>query len=672
MGQRDPVYTPRDYKRLAEQGYEWNTWVYACVNEVSRTCKGIPWVVYQGQGESGARMVRALREGRSDVGARRAIKQAVDRKDLREVHDHPLLKLLARPNPEQGGGAFWEAYFGYWQLAGNSYIEAVRLQNRPPIELWPLRPDRMKVLPNPQNRIGGYVYTAGGGQVRFAPGEVLHSKFWHPTNDWYGMSPIEAAARSIDGDNAAQAWNTAMVQNGARPSGALSTEGELTSEQKIDLKDQLDNRSRPEAAGRALLLEGGLSWVEMGLTPRDMDWLNQQKWGLKRIAAAFGVPMPLIDPESSATYANYKTARIALYQDTVLPLMDHARDDLNGWLVPMFDESLLLAYDPDSIEALQQDRADAWERTDDVRLTIDERRTAVGLDPLPNGLGEVIVLGTGESIVPVEDLLAPPATGGDQTADDAPAKPASGGKQTKSQPWWTLSAESWLEQTAARRAGIVTDSTRMRVAALIAARAAAGDTPAQIADVVQRSYADMGEIRADLIGRSEVIAAANAGGRFAALSTGLDLEREWIADPDGRHSAEDGQRRSMFDPYDVDGHSAMFPGDPDLPADQGVNCRCTEQFHRSDRSTPVERRSEVYGNHERYREAWEQTVKSSARRLFAAEGDTVAATIRKATDSAGAMRVAEALPTAPWRELYQTAYRAVMEDFGQRVIEELR
>ena len=94
-------------------------------------------------------------------------------------------------------------------------------------ELHVLRPDRMKVIPGPDGWPEAFEYTAGGRSVRFEAEPVrgvrpiLHVRLFHPVNDHYGMSPIEAAANAIDIHNAAGSWNKALLDNAARPSGAL-------------------------------------------------------------------------------------------------------------------------------------------------------------------------------------------------------------------------------------------------------------------------------------------------------------------------------------------------------------------------------------------------------------------------------------------------------------------
>lgn len=709
LGVGQPVWTPRDYRRLAKEGYETNTWVYACVTGISRAAKGVPPVLYRGQGARGERAVKMIRRGNEAALRRRygrppvtylngctpavrrrawAIRQAVERKELVEIETHKILNLLDNPNPEQGGEEFFEAYLSYLLIAGNSYVEGVPA-GRPPVELWTLRPDRTKVIPDKQKRIGGYRYQAGGGKVDLKVEDVMHTKFFHPTEDWYGLSPLEAAARAVDRDNAAEAWNTALLQNGGRPMGALTTEGELSPEQRSDLKAALDERAGPKEAGRPLLLEGGLKWEEMGLTPRDMDWLAAQKWSLQRICGAYGYPQLLLDPEAGGSFStDQQAARVQLYQDSVLPLLNHVYGDLNRWLVPKFGEDLLLAYDVDGIEALQEDRNEAWQRTDDVRMTLDERREAVGLDALPNGAGQVIILPTGVSVRPADDVITDPNPPPDPVdpSSDPNADPAAAKRRSRKDAgtlpsdWWSEGAEQWVLEVTGLKVTQVTDTTRAVISALISEGIKEGESMPKIAARLRATFDDFSATRSLLIARTEVIGAANAGGRFAALSTGLDLEHEWLATLDERtrpdHAEADGQRRKMHEPFDVGGHHGMFPGDPTLPPSEVCNCRCTEVYvsPSSKRSMEFdqEQKAAYWQDHDKVRAAWEAVVAARAAKRFRAEGDTLAAAVASASDGHEAMRAVELIDRDAWLGLFRSFYHGVVEDFAVRVLESLR
>ena len=170
-------------------------------------------------------------------------------------------------------------------------------------ELYALRPDRMAVVSGAGGWPDAYDYPSArdgahdAGRFGFLP--VLHLKFFNPLDDHYGFRPLEAAAMAIDVHNAASAWNKALLDNAARPSGALvynGTDGAASVRGAIrSAEGELDDAYQGRAAGRPLLLEGGLDWKPMSLTPADMDFINgeargraRDRAGLRRAADAAG------------------------------------------------------------------------------------------------------------------------------------------------------------------------------------------------------------------------------------------------------------------------------------------------------------------------------------------------------------------------------------------------
>lgn len=356
-------WTPRRYDALAEEGYRKNVVAWRCVTEVARAAAGIPLLLYDKGGN--------------------------------EIEHHPLLDLLRAPNPMQSGTQFLETVYSHYQIAGNVYIEAVSAQDEaPPRELFVLRPDRMRVIPGSAGLPQGYEYQLSGQVVRWpcdpltGASPILHWKTFHPLDDWYGMAPLEAAMSAIDQHNASSNWNQALLQQSARPSGALiyapkDGPAQLSDMQFKRLKDELEEHyASARNAGRPLLLEGGLEWKEMGLSPKDMDWLAGRDRAARDIALAFGVPEQLIGISDSQTYANMAEARLALYEETVLPLAQHFRAELNRWLLPYFDDDLRLEIDADQIPALSARRDALWDKLNRTTfLTRNEKREAVGYAP---------------------------------------------------------------------------------------------------------------------------------------------------------------------------------------------------------------------------------------------------------------------------------------------------
>ena len=203
-------------------------------------------------------------------------------------------------------------------------------------ELYALRPDRVQVIAGDSFMPVGYRYTVGSQHIDYQVDgisgrtPILHIKNFHPLSDWYGLSSIEAAAYSIDQHNQAGAWNQALLQNGARPSGAVMIKGNennpLTDEQFSRLRDTIDEVfSGPANAVRPLLLDAGLEWKEMSLSPRDMDHITSKNNSAREIALALGVPPQLLGIPGDNTYSNLSEARIALWEQTVLPLGKYYR-----------------------------------------------------------------------------------------------------------------------------------------------------------------------------------------------------------------------------------------------------------------------------------------------------------------------------------------------------------
>jgi HK97 family phage portal protein len=358
-----PVWTPRDYAALAKEGFARNAIVYRAVRMIAEAAGSLVWLAYEGS---------------------------------RELDTHPLLALLERPNARQTGADFLEALYGHLLIAGNAYVEQVAVDSAPR-ELYVLRPDRMKVVPGPDGWPEAYEYGAGGETVRFDLGRdgarpILHLALFHPVDDHYGMSPLEAAAVSVDIHNAAGGWNKALLDNSARPSGALVyTPSEpgmgLSQDQYERLKAELEAGFQGAGnAGRPLLLEGGLDWKAIGLSPKDMDFMEAKNGAARDIALAFGVPPMLLGIPGDNTYSNYQEANRAFWRQTVLPLAGKAGKALSAWLAPAFSADINLAVDLDRIEALGAEREALWNRVRAADfLTVNEKRVAVGYGPVEGG-----------------------------------------------------------------------------------------------------------------------------------------------------------------------------------------------------------------------------------------------------------------------------------------------
>ncbi len=313
----------------------------------------------------------------------------------RRYETHPVLDLVTRPNAAQGRAEFFEALIGQILLTGNGYVEAVS-DGALPGEMHVLRSDRMSVVPGADGWPVGYEYAVAGRKHRFAVGAgvspICHIKSFHPTDDHYGFSPMQAAATALDVHNAASRWSKALLDNAARPSGAiiykgLDGSGGLSQDQYDRLVGEMESQHQgARNAGRPMLLEGGLDWKPMGFSPSDMEFQKTKEAAAREIAVAFGVPPMILGIPGDATYANYQEANRAFYRLTVLPLATRVAASIGDWLEDFTGEDFELRPDLDQVAALAEERDMQWRRVAEASfLTVGEKRSLLGLPSLEVG-----------------------------------------------------------------------------------------------------------------------------------------------------------------------------------------------------------------------------------------------------------------------------------------------
>lgn len=367
----------RRFDLLAKEGYEQNPIVYACVSKLARAVSSVDLHVYR-------------REG----------------KTLVKLEKHPLLSLLERPNPTMGGRKFLESVATSYLIGGNAYlhgpgIDPMARRGKPPTELWLLSTQLMSVKESTQRPLPAYyeLKPGQGDAIRFPVEQIsgrsaiCHLKTVNPLRPCIGLPPLVAAAFGVDTFNSGQAWNKALLDNEARPSGALEfVDGEgkpvmLTEDQRADVKRMLDERfSGKSNAGRPLVLEGGMKWTQISMSPKDMDHRETMLTTARFIAGVFHTPPQLVNIPGESTYSNYGEAKVAYYSDTVLPFLESILEDLNNWLAPLYGDDLFLWYDEDAIPALEPRRKEKAERINSASyMTINEKRRAMGLDDVDGG-----------------------------------------------------------------------------------------------------------------------------------------------------------------------------------------------------------------------------------------------------------------------------------------------
>lgn len=355
------VWSGRDFGALSREGYQKNAVVFRCVRLIAEAAASVPICVRRG--------------------------------DVCEPGD-PAKALLTRGHTGASAEDVMEQFYGLLQVGGNAYLEAAMVDGVP-AALYALRPDRVKTLTGKTGWPAGYEYDAGGHKRAFridpATGRsaIFHARIFNPLDDCSGHSPLAAAAGAVDIHNAGGRWTKALLDNAARPSGALIYKGSSGAERLSDdqferLKSELEGaHAGAKNAGRPMVLEGGLDWKPMSFSPADMDFMSARRDAARDIALAFGVPPMLLGIPGDNTYANYKEANLAFWRQTIIPLVTKTARGMERWLQAFYGDDLRLIPELDKVSALTDERAQLWARLGEAAfITNNERREMAGLSAL--------------------------------------------------------------------------------------------------------------------------------------------------------------------------------------------------------------------------------------------------------------------------------------------------
>lgn len=342
----------RDAGALIRDGYLRNAVAYRCVRMVAEAAASIP-----------------LKTAHAGAGA-----------------------LLRQPAPDLAPAGFLEAVFSELLLSGNGFVEAVRLPEETAIAaLFPMRSAAVRPVTDARGWVEAWAVRGRKGAERMVRRDaegwspMLHVKLYHPADETMGLPPLAAARRALDLHNASADWAKSLIDNAAKPSGALvyGGGGRMPPDQFDRLKEELEaGFSGAANAGRPLLLEGGLEWQALSMSPAEMDFQATRAAAAREIALALGVPPMLLGIPGDNTYANYREANLAFWRTTVLPLAARVAEALSRWLDGGFGAEVEVSLDLDRVPALATEREALWARLEAASfLTRDEKRDLAGLVP---------------------------------------------------------------------------------------------------------------------------------------------------------------------------------------------------------------------------------------------------------------------------------------------------
>lgn len=326
---------PFSYDRAAREGYKLDELVYACVTYRMKAMGEAPMVGF---------------------------KQNSDTEEKLEAYDHEAVYLLNNPNPYMGRSRLWKITSMHLDLAGDAYWHKVRSKSGKLVQLWPLRPDRMAIIPDSRSYISGYKYTIGDKSFSLSPDEVIHFQTEHPLNDYYGLSTLEILAARVDLDIAQRRLISAFFNNAGIPFGMINIQRRVNTEEE---REAIRRQFRADLGGanawRVGVLDGGqATYTAMGMPLGDrgvaMPAINEQTEA--RICAVFGLSPSLIATSlgmGSSSYANRVSDRDMFWDQEQVPRYRDVDDALTNALRPEYPDITRFEHDLSKVRALQED-----------------------------------------------------------------------------------------------------------------------------------------------------------------------------------------------------------------------------------------------------------------------------------------------------------------------------
>jgi HK97 family phage portal protein len=336
------IFHERDEMAQAAEIYRQSSWIYVAVSRIAEAAALVPLRVMRLEGEKRV-----------------------------QVERHPLELLLDNPNPTMSRFELFEATLGYLELTGNAYWFLAGDALGRPAQIWPLRPERMSIVPHPSNYVAGYIYEVDGLRIPLEPIEVIHFKRWHPANDYYGLSAIEAARLTIDTDRAMARWNkNTFGQDNGVPAGIVNIKDFVSESDYERIKREWRNSYGGGQRKTAFLRGGTVEWQEIGLSHTELDFLKGRLAHRDEILNIFGIPVGLLS--ENATEANAKVAERLFIERTLWPKLVRLAQRISQELLPF--------YAGDYVAEFEDIRpTDAQARLDEIRtaqtiLSINEIR----------------------------------------------------------------------------------------------------------------------------------------------------------------------------------------------------------------------------------------------------------------------------------------------------------
>jgi HK97 family phage portal protein len=261
--------------------------------------------------------------------------------DRVEVMRHPALDLWNKPNPFMTRQEFVEVSQQHIDLAGESeWLTASDPRFAYPLELWPIRPDRMEPVTDPTEYLTGWLYSdPDGRKVPLSTDEVIQLRSPNPVDPYRGLGPVQTVLMDIEGASLAAEYNRNFFSNSAEPGGIITTSEHLTEDEFNQLRDRWGQQHRGVAnASRVAILEGGMTWEARSYSNRDMQFTELRSVSAENVREAFGFPKPMLGSVDDVNRANAEAGEYVFGKWLMVPRLERFKQALNTDLLPLYGQ----------------------------------------------------------------------------------------------------------------------------------------------------------------------------------------------------------------------------------------------------------------------------------------------------------------------------------------------
>jgi HK97 family phage portal protein len=270
--------------------------------------------------------------------------------DRVEVTSHAALDLWNKPNGFMPRQEFVESSTQHYDLTGESWWVIARHPGvNIPLEMWPVRPDRIAPVPDPETFLKGYVYTSPDGQqIPLELDEVIQLRRPNPLDPYRGLSPVLSILPDLDTSRYAAEWSRAFFVNSAQPGGIIEVPSALSDQQFDELRERWNEQHRGVGnAHRVAILEHG-KWIDRTISQKDMQFVELRGATADRVREAYGISKSAIGDFEDINRASALAAKSWFAEQQTIPRLERIKAALNHELLPMFGraaEGLEFDYD---------------------------------------------------------------------------------------------------------------------------------------------------------------------------------------------------------------------------------------------------------------------------------------------------------------------------------------